>query len=509
MTKYFVAKRKSVNPKEGKSKYGDVNFADETNKKYPLDTEAHVRAAASYFGMAKNRAKYSTADQKKIDAKIAAAEKKFKIGTKEEAEIMAKDMVIFTTGVHNGEEFTEADLDNMAATSQQSSEPIPIIVGHSSDYKGRTRIPAFGSITKGLKRVGSNLIAMGVEFNDKLASWIQDGFYPQRSIELTRDNKRVLALGMIGAVPPAVKGLPGNDEALRDIALQFSEVTDAKVFEFAEGDAPSSLDETEAMGIEDTVKSLSECCASFLDDVTKELEGDADSDSLNQKMWAFSADIAGALNLHNQFIKKIEQIEEAQEEYSEIFPGWKEFVERVKQLFNKRKESDVDTKKEQEYQAKIAELEKQNKEFADKAAKEVELKTKAEADAKVLVITTEVKTFCDAAVKENRMTPAMRETDEKIMLDLAKVSPDALKSFQAKYDKPIVPVGVVTAIDTATSNGDSRPEIIKRAEKYATDHKADKEFAGLTLEQATSRALHLNSTKEINLGTFTTNQGVK
>ena len=107
------------------------------------------------------------------------------------------------------------------------------------------------------------------------------------------------------------------------------------------------------------------------------------------------------------------------------------------------------------------------------------------------------------------MTPAMRETDEKIMLDLAKVSPDALKSFQAKYDKPIVPVGVVTAIDTATSNGDSRPEIIKRAEKYATDHKADKEFAGLTLEQATSRALHLNSTKEINLGTFTTNQGVK
>ena len=77
---FKVAPREDVNPKEGKEKYGDVEFADEKNKKYPLDTKAHVRAAASYFGMPKNREKYSAEDQKKIDAKIEAAKKKFKIG---------------------------------------------------------------------------------------------------------------------------------------------------------------------------------------------------------------------------------------------------------------------------------------------------------------------------------------------------------------------------------------------------------------------------------------------
>lgn len=78
-----VAEREDVSEAEearAKEKYGDVNYADEKNTKYPLDTEAHVRAAASYFGMPKNRGKYSAEDQKKIDAKIASAKKKFGIG---------------------------------------------------------------------------------------------------------------------------------------------------------------------------------------------------------------------------------------------------------------------------------------------------------------------------------------------------------------------------------------------------------------------------------------------
>lgn len=72
-----IAKRPDVDPKEA-TPGGD--YADPTNKKYPLDDAEHVRAAASYFGMAKNRAKYSAEDQKAIDAKIAAAKTKFGIG---------------------------------------------------------------------------------------------------------------------------------------------------------------------------------------------------------------------------------------------------------------------------------------------------------------------------------------------------------------------------------------------------------------------------------------------
>lgn len=73
-----VAKREDVTPadkKAAKKEYGDVEYADEKNKKYPLDAE-HIRAAISYWGMPKNRAKYSPEDQKKISAKIARAAKK-------------------------------------------------------------------------------------------------------------------------------------------------------------------------------------------------------------------------------------------------------------------------------------------------------------------------------------------------------------------------------------------------------------------------------------------------
>ena len=75
-----VAARSDTTPKEGETKYGAVEFADTTNKKYPLDTAAHVRAAASYWGMPKNRAKYSSADQITISSRIAAAEKRLGIG---------------------------------------------------------------------------------------------------------------------------------------------------------------------------------------------------------------------------------------------------------------------------------------------------------------------------------------------------------------------------------------------------------------------------------------------
>ena len=75
-----ISKREDVSPKRGQSEYGNVKFADPKNKKYPIDTPAHVRAAASYFGMAKNRSKYSQEEQDTIQRNINAAEKQFKLG---------------------------------------------------------------------------------------------------------------------------------------------------------------------------------------------------------------------------------------------------------------------------------------------------------------------------------------------------------------------------------------------------------------------------------------------
>jgi HK97 family phage prohead protease len=56
--------------------YGDVTYADPENSKYPLDTEAHIRAAWSYINVPKNAAQYSPAGLAKIKAKIAAAMKR-------------------------------------------------------------------------------------------------------------------------------------------------------------------------------------------------------------------------------------------------------------------------------------------------------------------------------------------------------------------------------------------------------------------------------------------------
>jgi Putative phage serine protease XkdF len=71
-----VAERSDTKPSEGESKYGNVEFADPKNKKYPIDTEAHIRAAWSYINMERNASKYSAADVKSIKSRIKAAAKK-------------------------------------------------------------------------------------------------------------------------------------------------------------------------------------------------------------------------------------------------------------------------------------------------------------------------------------------------------------------------------------------------------------------------------------------------
>jgi hypothetical protein len=68
-----IAERSDVSPKSGTSKYGNVKFADEKNKKYPIDTAAHIRAAWNYINKPHNASKYDAADLKTIKSHIIAA----------------------------------------------------------------------------------------------------------------------------------------------------------------------------------------------------------------------------------------------------------------------------------------------------------------------------------------------------------------------------------------------------------------------------------------------------
>ena len=61
-----IARREDVNPKDGEHEYGAVEFADPVNKKYPIDTAAHVRAAWSYINHKDNAAKYDADEVRTI-----------------------------------------------------------------------------------------------------------------------------------------------------------------------------------------------------------------------------------------------------------------------------------------------------------------------------------------------------------------------------------------------------------------------------------------------------------
>jgi HK97 family phage prohead protease len=73
-----------------KKPYGDVTYADpgyqkDGQKRYPLDTEAHCRAAWSYINMPKNAAQYSAEHLSAIKGRIKAALKKYGVDVTDNA----------------------------------------------------------------------------------------------------------------------------------------------------------------------------------------------------------------------------------------------------------------------------------------------------------------------------------------------------------------------------------------------------------------------------------------
>lgn len=80
-----IDRRKDVDPDRGEQEYGDVEFADPVNNKYPIDSEKHVRAAWSYINKEDNAAKYVADDLKTIRKRIIKAAKKYDIEISEDA----------------------------------------------------------------------------------------------------------------------------------------------------------------------------------------------------------------------------------------------------------------------------------------------------------------------------------------------------------------------------------------------------------------------------------------
>jgi hypothetical protein len=79
-----IDRREDTAPKYGEHKYGEVKFADPTNKKYPVDTPKHIRAAWSYINHKDNAAKYDKDEVRAIKKRIKSAAEKHDIDIESE-----------------------------------------------------------------------------------------------------------------------------------------------------------------------------------------------------------------------------------------------------------------------------------------------------------------------------------------------------------------------------------------------------------------------------------------
>jgi hypothetical protein len=72
----YIHRRDDIDPDEGLREYGDVEFADPTNHRYPIDTPQHVRSAWSYINHEENADKYDADEVATIKGRITRAAKR-------------------------------------------------------------------------------------------------------------------------------------------------------------------------------------------------------------------------------------------------------------------------------------------------------------------------------------------------------------------------------------------------------------------------------------------------
>jgi HK97 family phage prohead protease len=108
-------KRPDTNPQQGVRDYGDVSFGDPTNKKYPLDSEGHIRRGWNYINMPKNQRFYTPDAVANIKRRIVAAWKK-KIDPKGPPGAKDDSQLKKTSQPHKNLAMTVAELEQFKAT---------------------------------------------------------------------------------------------------------------------------------------------------------------------------------------------------------------------------------------------------------------------------------------------------------------------------------------------------------------------------------------------------------
>jgi hypothetical protein len=137
--------------------------------------------------------------------------------------MMEQLISIFKTGIHTDSqgrtrEWGTADLDKIASSYNPAEHEAPIVIGHP-----KNNAPAFGWV-EGVERKGEILFAKAKQLVPEFVDMVKQGLFKKRSISLYPDGS-LRHIGFLGAMPPAVKGLP-------DVAFTAEE--EGTVIEFAD-----------------------------------------------------------------------------------------------------------------------------------------------------------------------------------------------------------------------------------------------------------------------------------
>ena len=112
---------------------------------------------------------------------------------------------IFKTGTHTDSSgktrhFSRADLDRTVESYDPKNHEAPLVIGHPNDDS-----PAYGWV-KELKREGDLLLASFNQVPENLKSAVETGRFKKKSAAFYKDGS-LRHVGLLGAKPPAVKGL--------------------------------------------------------------------------------------------------------------------------------------------------------------------------------------------------------------------------------------------------------------------------------------------------------------
>ena len=281
-----------------------------------------------------------------------------------------KPFAVFKAGMHtsaNGvtKTYTNEDIDKSCKLYNEqdkaSYHEAPLVVGHP-----KTNAPAFGWV-KRFYREGDYMMAEPKEVNKDFEEAVKDGLYKKRSISFYPSGLP-RHVGFLGAMPPAVKGLPG---------VEFSEDNE-ECFEFAD----------------------------------------------TELYWASKSKFYTIGEIFRQ-IKNWLIGEKGLEEAENIIKEWN--IKAVEEPLPEPKPIETETisayaedDKNKEDKMELEELQKQNAEFAEqneqlrKQIAELQAKEKQSRKADFIA-------FCESLTKEGKLTPAQKDK----VLDFAEIMDNA------------------------------------------------------------------------------------